>query len=365
MNDERCKVSIITVVYNGVRTIEQTIQSVIRQTYKNIEYIVVDGLSTDGTKDIIEKYGSFIHCYISEKDEGIYDAMNKGLNKATGDIVGIINSDDWYACDAVEAAVHSLMQKDVDLVYGKVHLVMGDGNGKVISGVPLESIWYQMAAPHPTVFVKKKIYERYGLFDINYKYAADYDLLLRFFSEKVKFGYLDKVIAYFRYGGSTTVYQKEVYDEGYVISMSYIDKCKNKIQVLPMIEENYQWRCFVIDILKSGERLHQLLCKYFSGDVQDIIIFGTGDWGEKCYRVLSDENVKVMCFADNNVSKWNTKMHGIRIINPDELCHLRAFVLIAVNEGWEEIRIQLKNFGNKGLQCVSVRELYNFDKRQE
>lgn len=365
MNDDNCKVSIITVVYNGVRTIEQTIQSVMKQTYKNIEYIVIDGLSTDGTKDIIEKYRQFISCYVSEKDEGIYDAMNKGIHKATGDIVGIINSDDWYACDAVENAVRSLRQGDVDLVYGKVCLVMGEGNGKEIPSVPLESIWYQMASPHPTVFVKKKIYEKYGLFDVRYRYAADYDLMLRFFSDKVKFGYLDRVIAYFRSGGSTTVHQKEVYDEGYVISMSYIDKCENKVQVLPVIEENYQWRCFVIDIFRSRGRLHRLLRGYFSDDIWDIVIFGTGDWGEKSYRVLSDENVKVICFADNDASKWNTMIHGIRIINPDELCHMRAYVLVAVNEGWEEIKVQLNNFGNKGLQYVGVKDLYTFDKRQE
>ncbi len=103
---ESLKVSVITVVFNGAGTIEQTIKSVLGQTYKNIEYIIIDGDSTDGTQEIVEKYGESIACFVSEKDNGLYDAMNKGISYATGDIIGIINSDDYYAVDAVEHVVN-------------------------------------------------------------------------------------------------------------------------------------------------------------------------------------------------------------------------------------------------------------------
>lgn len=105
MMNENYKVSIITVVYNGAKTIEQTIQSVLNQTYENIEYIVIDGASNDGTQALVEKYVDNISYYISEKDNGLYYAMNKGIRKATGDIIGIINSDDWYGENAIKDIV--------------------------------------------------------------------------------------------------------------------------------------------------------------------------------------------------------------------------------------------------------------------
>lgn len=191
------KVSIITVVYNGAKTIEQTILSVLEQTYKNVEYIIIDGQSTDDTLKIIEKYSNFISVFISEKDNGIYDAMNKGIQKATGEIIGIINSDDWYDRTAIENVVHFFEKSKVDLVYGKICEIYPDGQIRIIPRVPLETIWYQMAVPHPSVFIKKKIYESFGLFDLNYELCADYDLLLRFYTKRVRFDFLDTVIAYF------------------------------------------------------------------------------------------------------------------------------------------------------------------------
>ena len=120
MMNENYKVSIITVVYNGAKTIEQTIQSVLNQTYENIEYIVIDGASNDGTQALVEKYVDNISYYISEKDNGLYYAMNKGIRKATGDIIGIINSDDWYGENAIKDIVDHFRENDVDLVYGQM-----------------------------------------------------------------------------------------------------------------------------------------------------------------------------------------------------------------------------------------------------
>lgn len=125
-----CKVSIITVVYNGAGTIEQTIKSVLGQTYKNIEYIIIDGASTDGTQQIVEKYVDKIAYYVSEKDEGLYYAMNKGIGKATGEIIGIINSDDWYDINAVKNIVGLFSKKDAEVVYGNTIVVAEDGTEK-------------------------------------------------------------------------------------------------------------------------------------------------------------------------------------------------------------------------------------------
>ena len=134
------KVSIITVSFNSVKTIEQTIKSVINQTYKSIEYIIIDGASTDGTQQVIEKYKDRISFYVSEKDDGLYYAMNKGIEHASGDIVGIINSDDWYVEDAVENMVVCMLETDADLAYGKVVNINTDGREETIGYKPSVSI---------------------------------------------------------------------------------------------------------------------------------------------------------------------------------------------------------------------------------
>lgn len=218
------KISIITVVFNGAKTLEQTIVSVINQTYKNIEYIIIDGGSTDGTVDIIKQYEDRIAYWVSEPDKGIYDAMNKGIDVATGDIIGIINSDDYYDSNTVEYVVGGFQISNADIVHGNIILVLPDGcvyaeysPPKVIKNL----IWHDMAFYHPTCFVKKSIYKKYGAFSNSYKIAADYELLLKFYLNGVCFFYLEKDVAYFRLAGisdlSAELGMREVRD----VSVSY------------------------------------------------------------------------------------------------------------------------------------------------
>ena len=355
------KVSIITVVYNGAKTIERTIQSVLRQTYKNIEYIVIDGASSDGTQQIIEKYADNISYYISEKDDGIYYAMNKGIERATGEIIGIINSDDWYTDNAVESMVDFFGQKDVGLAYGKIYAVSEIDKVRERKREPIENIWYTMPFAHPSVFVKKEIYDKVGWFNTDYKLASDYELLLRFYVEQVKFGYVDRVIAYFREGGRSALYGKEINKETYDISMSYVDLCPDKIHVLPKIKERYNWLCFRRLMRETKGFLYQLLCEYFNKNITAINIFGTGIWGERCYEKLTDAGVAILHFMDNDASKWNSDFHRIKVIAPDDLQDDDIPVLIAVKNYGGEIKQQLENMGNKKLICVSIAELSMMD----
>ncbi|MBD5449609.1 MAG: glycosyltransferase [Lachnospiraceae bacterium] len=355
MNNINYKVSIITVVYNGAKTIEQTIQSVLQQSYKNIEYIIIDGLSTDGTQQIIEKYAQDLSYYVSEKDDGLYYAMNKGIERATGDIIGIINSDDWYDENAVKDIVECFRENDVELVYGKVAKISEEHRVRITRKEPLDRMWYGMPLSHPAVFVKKDVYDRLGGFDVNYRVASDYELLLRFYAGKVKFGYVDKVIAYFREGGITTKRTKENRTDVYKISMSYVDKCPYKEYALSQIKERYDWRGFEIAIKDAKEMLGNLLCDYFHETIKSIIIFGTGIWGEECYKALADGEVEILYFADNDAAKWDTEFYGIKVIAPSKLQDMDSYVLIAVKESGEEIKQQLVD--NKKLKCVSIKEL--------
>ena len=194
----RPRVSIITIVFNGEKYIEQAIQSVLQQTYPLIEYIIIDGGSKDGTLSIIKKYENRIYKWISEKDEGISDAFNKGIKLATGEIVGIINSDDWYEQEAVEKVVKSFPGNDI--VFGDLRLWKNSAADFVLKG-NREYLEKEMTINHPTVFVKRDCYEKFGLFSKNYKCAMDYELVTRFKANGCTFGYVPGVLANMRWEG--------------------------------------------------------------------------------------------------------------------------------------------------------------------
>ena len=357
MYKEGLKISIITVSYNSVKTIEQTIRSVLNQTYGNIEYIIIDGASIDGTQRIIEKYLDEIDYYVSERDKGIYYAMNKGIAKATGDIIGIINSDDWYADDAVKSIAECFEKNDVELVYGRIMCITDDGRRIRHPYFPIESIWYQMALPHPSVFVRKKVYNLFGVFNMDYHVASDYELMLRFYSNKVKFHYLNKIVAYFRYGGISMQQNKICDEERYKISMTYVNQCPYADKALLIIQEPYKWTYFRNAFEKDGKIVGNFLNEDVIVDNRNIVIFGIGTWGERCYNVLSQAGIQEIYFMDNSPAKWNTQFHGLYVLNPNELKSMAAHVLIAVKEYGEDIKKQLISMGNSKLHLVTIDEL--------
>lgn len=191
-------VSVITVVYNGEKYIESAIRSVLHQTYDNIEYIIIDGGSTDNTPGIIEKYKSKIALSISEKDRGISDAFNKGISHATGEIIGILNADDWYEKDTVEKIMTQMANADV--IYGDLRLWNNDKVDFILKGNH-QSLDSEMRLNHPTVFVKKHCYTRFGVFNEMYKCGMDYDMMLRLKINGCQFAYIPSVLANMRWGG--------------------------------------------------------------------------------------------------------------------------------------------------------------------
>ena len=209
-------VSIITVTYNAEKYVEQTIKSVAAQSYKNIEYIIIDGLSTDGTADIIQRYRQHITHFVSESDNGIYDAMNKGLQKATGELTGIINASDFYEPNAVEAVVSAYLQnRDAGIFYGNINMLNENGSffklKKPITN--LENLSKGMSLYHPALFAAKSVYEKYGLYDLQYKIASDFDFTIRCYLAGVKFIYIDSVISNFRKGGISSKREKAAHLE--------------------------------------------------------------------------------------------------------------------------------------------------------
>ncbi len=206
--EDKPLISIITVVYNGEKYLEETIQSVINQTYDNVEYIIIDGGSTDGTLDIIKKYEEKIDYWLSEKDSGIYDAMNKGVTLCSGDIIGIVNADDFIYRDTLQNVAKFFSDTDAMFTFGQLDLA--DEDGKVFDtakSIGIDNIKYKlfrhMPFLHPTMFVKKEVYEKLGLYNTRYKLSADYDFTLRLVKNNIQFVKLDFSTGVFRLGGQS------------------------------------------------------------------------------------------------------------------------------------------------------------------
>jgi len=204
------KISVITVTYNNQQTIEQSIQSVLNQNYKDVEYIVIDGNSTDDTLSIINKYRDKIALIISEADKGMYDALNKGIMKATGDIIGFLHADDFYPSDKILEKVEQTFKiYATQSVYGDLDYVSPQNPKKIIrkwkSGkFEFNELRKGWMPPHPTFFVLREVYWKYGFFNLNYKIAGDYDLMLRFLGKhKITTAYLPEVLVKMRWGGKS------------------------------------------------------------------------------------------------------------------------------------------------------------------
>lgn len=201
------KISIITLSFNSEKTIENTIKSVISQTYKDVEYIIIDGESKDGTLRIIEKYKDKISKIISEHDKGIYDAMNKGIALASGEVVGILNSDDlYYDENVIKVVMDVFINENPDCIWGDLFYFLNDTNkiirywksSQYIEGL-FEKGWFP---PHPTFFVKKEIYNKYGNFRLDFHIAADYELMFRFLKKyKIKGKYIPSILVRMKAGG--------------------------------------------------------------------------------------------------------------------------------------------------------------------
>ena len=248
------KVSIITVVYNNADTITECIRSVFKQTHKDIELIIIDGDSTDGTQLKIEEFKDLLGYYISEKDSGIFDAYNKGIRKATGDIIGILNSDDFlYAPDTISKIVEEFKTSNADLVYGHGMFVSQDGNDKIKRIYSTRSFkksylnfgWIPL---HPTIYVKKEVYQKHGFYSLNYTIASDYDMSLRWFQDNtLKKQFLNEWIVKMRLGGKSTTMQ--------------LQKRKSS-EDLRIIKEHQLYGIFTL-VLKIGRKVPQYIKPHF------------------------------------------------------------------------------------------------------
>ncbi len=221
------KISLITITYNSSKTLAKTLESVAAQDYHNIEHLIVDGLSKDNTIEIVKQF-SHITKWISEKDEGLYDALNKGIRMATGDVIGLIHSDDFLASDdAISKIAKAFQENNVDSIIGDISFVNPDNLKKIVrhysskTWTPSKFAKGYMPA-HPAFYCKKELFEKYGLYKLHYKIAADYELLIRFlYTHKVSYKYIQETIVMMRTGGTSN----ENLKSRYILNQEIVRAC--------------------------------------------------------------------------------------------------------------------------------------------
>ena len=205
--------SIITATFNSAKTLKDTIQSVLRQTNKDFEYLIIDGGSTDETIDIVKSYESEFSGrlkWVSEKDQGIYDAMNKGIKMASGDVVGILNSDDYFTSDDILQTVDNAFKShEIDAIYGDIHFIR-DGNPqkcvRYYSSRMFRPFWLRFGfmPAHPSFYCKREVFEKAGLYSLDYKIGADYEMMVRLFKKyRIMSQYINKDFVTMRTGGAS------------------------------------------------------------------------------------------------------------------------------------------------------------------
>ncbi|MCB4790694.1 MAG: glycosyltransferase [Elusimicrobia bacterium] len=266
MNYQTLKVSVITVTYNNAGGLEKTIHSLIEQKYPNIEYIIVDGGSQDNTVEIIKKYEKHISKWVSEKDKGIYDAMNKGILMSTGDIFNFMNSGDLFYSDNVLNDVARLFNENTGIVYGRSEQFSEVESIKYLAGKEIDSsrIWKGMFVCHQSVFYNRKLFELFGLHDLRFRIAADYEFLLRIINGKghnFKLIYTDLILSKAElYGTSSNSYAYTWSEFKKAAGMYYKLSFKNNFYFTLMYVKSY----LLILLNKIGLLKHYRKIKYYN-----------------------------------------------------------------------------------------------------
>lgn len=347
--------SVITVTYNCKNTLEKTIQSVMNQAIDDLEYIIIDGGSTDGTIDILKQHDDDLSFWMSEKDGGIYDAMNKGISFASGEYIAFINSDDWYEPMALSTVLKYIENKDYPpLLYGKVNKI---DNGKIVGYIGIseekdpEELFYGNLYCHQGLFIKKSLFDEIGLYNIKYKILADFDWNLRAHVLGYDPVFIDYTVANFSVGGVSTIY----------------DASKEFINITSSLTYNHLFKTEMLRERKGCNECRYLIKNhihvykdYFDCNKQ-YFIWGTGNWGEKIFAVINYFNLDFQGFIESVPTtdskfgyKINKPFHVVNFQN-NQMC-----IIVAVMDYETEIRNSLEQFGINADYCIFLSDIFKW-----
>jgi glycosyltransferase involved in cell wall biosynthesis len=268
------KITVITACVNASRTIEQTLRSVLDQGYPNLEYIIIDGGSADGTLEIVEKYGTRLAAVVSEPDNGIYDAFNKGLALATGDLIGILNADDFYAPWTFERVADAYASHpECDAFFGKVAVIdERKKRWKIYSIGSEKGLTDSMSTPHPAVFLPRRTYDKWGFYDDSYRVAGDWDYALGLYMSGASFYPVNEVLTAFRDSGVSSLLSPRQLYENRLVYFKYLDRAAALRKVAKMYLKYYGRRFLQISRtydIYAAYRDSELLNLELSGECGD------------------------------------------------------------------------------------------------
>lgn len=337
------KFSVITVSYNSENTIEKTIKSIIAQKYPDIEYIIIDGGSTDNTVNIIKKYEQKITRWISESDQGIYDAMNKGINMASGDVISFLNSDDWYEEDIFQRLENMFMIEECDIISGSVILWTGNRVAEEYHVIAeKEQLYTGMIYAHPATFVRKYVFDQCGKFDLKYKIVSDYDWFFRVQLANIKIFRTDEKFTNFSLDGISARGLLMQIKEEYDIRTKYVtllttekrEKIGNDIElkledaILSYINRNFNNLYYDI-----GEEINDKLF----GAYKKYSIFGAGIRLKNTIDFLNNIGINIECIYDNH--NCFQEQFGYRIVPFEQ--YNGEYVIVSTEKYYDEIKQQL------------------------
>ncbi|SDA41639.1 Glycosyltransferase involved in cell wall bisynthesis [Butyrivibrio sp. INlla18] len=347
------KLSIITVCLNSKNYLEQTIKSLIKVGLDNCEYIIIDGQSTDGTLDVIEQYKKHITYWVSEPDNGIYDAMNKGLRVASGEWVLFLNSGDilYDRCfDLLE------VEGNADVVFGNANII-DDGNviGQRMAQ-PLDDIWKGMPFCHQAAFTKRTSFYEIGFFDISYNISADYKWFLAAYDEGMKFKYIDRIIAGFLDGGISSRYYEERFWESIRASFDVVNKNADE-KIIEKVKRDKRIDCCLHMIMNASNRQEDIN-EYLKAKLEfnRISIWGAGIWGSRLCSIIS-ACCGIDHVVDSDITKNKIKICNICIEEPAVLVGYSGLVIVAIRNVDNKIIEEIKKILGPNAHIITLVQL--------
>lgn len=353
-------ITIITVCKNAELTIEKCIKSVISQSNANLEYIIIDGLSADGTLEIINEYKNYITKLVSEPDNGVYDAMNKGVSLAHGDIIGFMNSDDCYVDNVLEDVISFYEGHHPDIICGDCVVVDESGAIKEFWKADTDEYQFFYTMPcHQGMFVKRELFVKNGVFNTEYKVSADYEWFHRCFIKGVKIQHLKKIVCHYRKDGISSQKSDVCADEMHKISGEVDANDKTRFFDLFMAfkkKESLFWtygESIIFRKLYSLIDLNTIIGNYGLLD-KKLSVFGTGHYCSECIQLFKSAGYNIKRIFDNSKDKWGSEFDGIKIQAFEHAPEKDEVIIISSIKYSDEISIQLLNMGleyNKDFIC--------------
>lgn len=338
------KISVITVVYNGEKTIERTIQSVIEQKNVDIEYIIVDGSSTDRTMEYVRKYTSHIAEIVSEPDRGIYDAMNKGSRLATGDIIAFLNSDDWYEKDTLQNVIARFENSEMDILCADARVISEYGNRIRRAELDKRTVFRRLPTSHQAIFTTRKWFEKIGEFDTNYIVSADFEWMTRSIMNSCKTELLHQVVVNFLSGGFSAKYSELCYQEIKRIAFQYYSGT--------FLESEMKKYYMYEDFIRTNEACMWQGMESFERKIKErvpltksVYIFGIGKVGVECFKMLRKSGYSIAGFVDNHPPKGQKEFMGKIIQSIENLEPGSDYIIIASTKYENDIMLQVEGYG--------------------